>query len=103
MDHAWSSSGSAEISCVQPKSHISFGFLLISFKLGKWLAMAEIWPPYSFGSPGVKIILRGVKNIKNFDYCLCSSLCSSFRAQFLSDLFLYLVHELVGMKSRIQT
>ena len=56
------------------------GFLL---NFCKWLDMAEIWPPYSFGSPGVKIMLWGVKNVKNFDYCLCSS-C---RAQFLSDLF----------------
>ena len=68
MDHAWSSSVSAEISCVQPTSHISFW---ISFELCKWLAMAEIWPPYSFGSPGVKIMLWGVKNIKY--YPLCSS------------------------------
>ena len=42
---------SAEISCVQHTSHFSLG---ISFKLCKWLAMAAIWPPYSFGSPGVK-------------------------------------------------
>ena len=47
-------------SCVQPTSHISFG---ISFKLCKWLTMAEIWPPYCFGRPGVKIRLWGVKNI----------------------------------------
>ena len=39
-------------SCVQPTSHISFW---ISLKRCKWLAMAEIWPPYCFGSPGVKI------------------------------------------------
>ena len=78
-DHAWSSSASvyasAEISCVQPTSHISFG---ICFKLGKWLAMPEIWPPYSFGSPGVKIILWGVKNIKHFDYCLVRAIGHSF-------------------------
>ena len=66
-------------SCVQPTSHISFG---ISFKLCMWLTMAEIWPPYYFGSPGITIMLWGVKNVKNFDYCLCSS-C---RAQFLSYL-----------------
>ena len=34
MDHARSSSVSAEIFCVQPTKHISFG---ISFKLRKWL------------------------------------------------------------------
>ena len=67
-------------SCVKPASHISFW---ISFKLCKWLAMAEIWPPCSFGSPGVKIRLWGIKNIKNFDYCLCSS----YTEQFLSDLY----------------
>ena len=50
MDHAQLLSACAEISSVQPTSHISFG---ISFKLGKWLAM----PSYSFGSPGVKIML----------------------------------------------
>ena len=50
-------------SCVQPTSLISFG---ISFKLCKWLAIAEIWPPYYFGSTGVKIMIWGVKNIKNF-------------------------------------
>ena len=38
------------------------------FKLYKWLAMAEIWPPYYFGSPGVKIMLWGVNNVKNLDY-----------------------------------
>ena len=85
MDHAWSlfasicASTSAEISCVQPKGHNSFE---ISFQLDKWLAMAEIWPPHSFGSPG-KIVLWEVKNVKNFDYCLCSN----YRAPFLSDLF----------------
>ena len=57
-------------SCVHPTSHISFW---ISFKLRKWLVMAEIWPPYSFGSPGIKVMLWGVKNIKNIDFCLCSS------------------------------
>ena len=67
-------------SCVQPTSHISFG---IYFKLFKWLTMVEIWPPYCFGRPGVKIRLWGVQNVKKFDYCLCSS-CS---AQLLSDLF----------------
>ena len=72
--------GLQRFSCVQPTSHISFW---ISFKFCKWLAMAEIWPPYCFGSPGVKIMFWGAKNIKNFDYCLCSS-C---RAQFLSELF----------------
>ena len=30
----------------------------------KWLAMAEIWPPYCFGSPGVKIMFWGVKTSK---------------------------------------
>ena len=61
MDHARSlsisvyTSESSEISCVQPKSHISFG---ISFKLCRWLPMAEIWQLYSFGRPGVKIMLR---------------------------------------------
>ena len=79
MDHALSSSVPAVIFFVQPTTHISFGF---SFKLGKWVAMAEIWPSCSFGSTGVKIILWGVKNVKNLDYCLCSS----YRAQFLSDL-----------------
>ena len=43
MDYARPSSASiyacAEISCVQPTSYISFG---ISFKLCKWLAVAEI-------------------------------------------------------------
>ena len=81
--------------CVQPTSHISFG---ISFNLCKWLAMAQIWPPYYFGSPGVKIMLWGVKTsniLTNFDYCLCSS-CT---AQFPSDFILYLVHVLVGMTS----
>ena len=63
-------------SCVQPTSHISFG---ISFKFCKWLAVVEIWPPRYFGSPGVKIMPWRVKNVKHFDYCLCSS-C---RAQFL--------------------
>ena len=61
MDHAWSLSASAEI--LLCSTYISFG---ISFKLCKWLAMAEIWSPYSFGSPGVKIILWGVKNVKKF-------------------------------------
>ena len=64
MDHGRSSSASAEISGVQPTSHISFG---ISFKHCKWFAMAELWPPYCFGNPGVKIMLWGVKNVKNFD------------------------------------
>ena len=32
--------------------------------------MAEIWPPYSFNSPGVKINLWEVKNIKNVDFLL---------------------------------
>ena len=56
-----------------------FGFLLN-------FAMEEILPPYCFCNPGVKVKLLGVKTSKiltNFDYCLCSS-C---RAQFLSDLF----------------
>ena len=69
---------SAEISCVQSISQISFW---IFFKLRKWLAMAKIWTPYYFGSPGVKIMLMGVKNAKYF------FLCSSYRPQFLSDLF----------------
>ena len=68
MNHARSLSmsvyASTEFSCVQHTSHISFG---ISFKFYKWLAMAEIWPLYSFGSPGVKTMPWGVKNIKNFD------------------------------------
>ena len=34
----------------------------------KWLVMAEIWLPYSFSSPGVTIMLWGVKNMKNYDY-----------------------------------
>ena len=34
-------------------------------------------------SPGVKIMLWGVKNVINFNCCLCSS----YRAKFLSDLF----------------
>ena len=55
---------SQRFSCLQPTSHISFE---ISFKLCKWLAMAEIWPPYYFGSPGVKIMFWGVKNVKKFD------------------------------------
>ena len=63
-------SASSEISCVEPTRHISFG---ISFNLCKLLAMAEIWRPYSFGIPGVKIILWGVKTVKKFEYCLCSS------------------------------
>ena len=33
-------------------------------------------------APGIKIMLWGVKNVQKFTYCLCSS-C---RAQFLSDL-----------------
>ena len=41
-------------SCVQPTSDSSFW---ISFKHCKWLAMAELWPPYSFDSAGVKIML----------------------------------------------
>ena len=39
-----------KFSFVQPTSHVSFG---ISFKM--WLAMTEIWIPYSFGSPGLGI------------------------------------------------
>ena len=53
MDHAGSSvyaSASSEIFCVHFTIHNSSG---ISLKLCKWLAMAEIWPPYSFGSPSV--------------------------------------------------
>ena len=68
MDHALSVSTSAEISCVQSTIHISFGIFL---KVCKWLAMANIWPPYYFGSPGVKIMLMEVKNVNNFDYFLC--------------------------------
>ena len=56
MDHAWSSS-------VQPTSHISFW---ISSKLCKWLAIAEIWPPNSFGSPVVKFMLCGGKKVNFF-------------------------------------
>ena len=60
MDHAQSSSASvytsAEISYIQCTSHILLG---IYFKLCKWLSVAEIWPPHSFGSPGVEIILWG--------------------------------------------
>ena len=42
-------------------SHI---FFWISFKFYKWLAMAVIWPPYSFGSPGVEVMLWGVRNMQ---------------------------------------
>ena len=45
--------------------------------------MAKIWPPYYFGSPGVKIILVEAEKVKKIDYFLCSS----YTSQFLSDLF----------------
>ena len=71
MDYARSSHlHTQRFSCVQPTSHIS---VWISFKVRKWPAMADIRPPYSFGSPGVKFMLWGVQNVKNFDYWLCSS------------------------------
>ena len=66
--------------CVRAIGHISKG---ISFKLGRWVAMAEISPPYCFGTPRVKIMTQGVKNVKNFDSCLCSS----YRPQLLPDFF----------------
>ena len=44
---------SAGISCIQPTSHISFGFHL---KLGKWLAMAEI-KNYALGSQNCQKLL----------------------------------------------
>ena len=62
-------------SYVQPTSHISVG---ISFKLCKWLAMAEIWPLHSFDSPGGKIILWGNKNVKNFDITCVQAVGHSF-------------------------
>ena len=67
MDHAQSSSvhasASTEISCVQPTSHISFGI--------------------SFSSPGVKIMLWRVQNIKDFDYCLQAIGYSFFQIYFI--------------------
>ena len=39
-------------------------------------------------------MIWGIKNVKNFDYCLCSS-CRAVSFRFI----LYLVHELVGMTS----
>ena len=71
----------------QPTSHISFG---ISFKLCKWPAMAEIWPPYCFGSPVVKIKLCGVKSVKNFAIAC---------VQAVGQIYFILVHELVGITS----
>ena len=72
MDHAWSSSTSAyaEISCIQATGYIFLGIL---FKLGTWIDMADISPPYCFGTPRVKIMTQRVKNVKNSDSCLCSS------------------------------
>ena len=81
MDYAWSSSVECprlppqRFSYTQPTSHISFG---ISFKLCKWLAMAEIWPPYTFGSPGVKIMLWGVKNVKTLTMACVQAVGNSF-------------------------
>ena len=74
-DHAQSVSTSAEIYCAQSTSHISFW---IFFKLCKWLAMARTWPPYYFGSPGVKIMLMGVKKVKKFDYFYVQAIGHSF-------------------------
>ena len=81
MDHAWPSSLKCphlrpqRFSCAQPSSHISFE---ISFKFYKWLAMAEILPPYSFGSPGVKVMLWGVKNVKILTIACVQAVGNSF-------------------------
>ena len=92
MDHVKSSSTSTEIFCVQPTIHLSFG---ISFKLGKWGAMAEIWPAYCFGSTGVQIMLLESKTSKFFIIACVQAIGPvSFR------FILYLVQELVGMMSR---
>ena len=39
--------------CVQATGHISY---VIFFKPGRWVAMAEILPPYCFDTPRVKIM-----------------------------------------------
>ena len=74
-------------SCVQPTSHFSFG---ISFKLLKWLAMAEIWPPYGFGC-------SGESKTSNILTVACVQAVGHSFFQF--PTVSYLVHELVGMTS----
>ena len=88
MDHSWSSSeyasSSAEIFlCSTYKPHFFWGFLL-NFASG--LLWQRSGHPIIFVAQGLKLSpgeSKTSKSLTNFDYCLCSS-C---RAQFLSDLF----------------
>ena len=52
-------------------------FLMISFKLDRWVDMAEISSPYGFGSHRVKIMIQSRKCPKIFTRACVQAACHS--------------------------
>ena len=74
--------------CVQAIGHIFEG---IYFKLGRWVAMAEISPPYRFDTPTVKIMTQSKMSKILTHACVQATGHSSFLIFFIFSMCINMV------------